>query len=212
MKESCWLDTWRVVVVEVSFRVTRMSRLIFESYAYVTQDTRMYVVEFRKPTSSLTQPSSSAGSSITSHYCTRLSNSLPSCPLFTSHGFPKPAGQRPCVRKSLKLSSKYVCSDDERYLGWIQNNTPILLVPSISIQQSTFSSHISPFCSFIPFQFSSTNAQAMTSNANADVSPENLVVRFSEAVDGFPLPKGHSHSPKLQAEQVPGAEAFLKEK
>jgi hypothetical protein len=27
--------------------------------------------------------------------------------------------------------------------------------------------------------------------AKADIPPENLVVRFSEAVDGFPLPKGH---------------------
>jgi hypothetical protein len=27
--------------------------------------------------------------------------------------------------------------------------------------------------------------------AKADIPPEKLVVRFSEAVDGFPLPKGH---------------------
>jgi hypothetical protein len=27
--------------------------------------------------------------------------------------------------------------------------------------------------------------------AKAEISPDNLVVRFSEAVDGFPLPKGH---------------------
>eukprot|EP00568_Trieres_chinensis_P009634 CAMPEP_0183303970 /NCGR_PEP_ID=MMETSP0160_2-20130417/9224_1 /TAXON_ID=2839 ORGANISM="Odontella Sinensis, Strain Grunow 1884" /NCGR_SAMPLE_ID=MMETSP0160_2 /ASSEMBLY_ACC=CAM_ASM_000250 /LENGTH=72 /DNA_ID=CAMNT_0025466949 /DNA_START=107 /DNA_END=325 /DNA_ORIENTATION=- len=29
--------------------------------------------------------------------------------------------------------------------------------------------------------------------ANAEISKENVVVRFSEAVDGFPLPKGHTH-------------------
>ena len=27
--------------------------------------------------------------------------------------------------------------------------------------------------------------------AKADIPPQNIVVRFSEAVDGFPLPKGH---------------------
>ena len=27
--------------------------------------------------------------------------------------------------------------------------------------------------------------------AKADIPPANLVVRFSEGVDGFPLPKGH---------------------
>jgi hypothetical protein len=52
----------------------------------------------------------------------------------------------------------------------------------------------------------------MVSVQGADISPENLVVRFSEAVDGFPLPKGHSESPDLQAPQKPGAEAFLKDK
>ena len=55
-------------------------------------------------------------------------------------------------------------------------------------------------------------AQAMTSVKGADISPDNLVVRFGEAVDGFPLPKGHSMNPDLQAEQKPGAEAFLKDK
>ena len=54
--------------------------------------------------------------------------------------------------------------------------------------------------------------KAMTANKNADISPDNLVVRFSEAVDGFPLPKGHSENPDLAAEQKPGAEAFLKDK
>jgi len=29
---------------------------------------------------------------------------------------------------------------------------------------------------------------------NAEISKENLVVRFGEAVDGFPLPKGHDHT------------------
>ena len=28
----------------------------------------------------------------------------------------------------------------------------------------------------------------------AEISKENVVVRFSEAVDGFPLPKGHDHT------------------
>ena len=46
----------------------------------------------------------------------------------------------------------------------------------------------------------------------ADISPDNLVVRFSESVDGFPLPQGHSHNPNLAAEQKEGAEAFLKDR
>ena len=54
--------------------------------------------------------------------------------------------------------------------------------------------------------------QAMVANKSADVAPENLVVRFSEAVDGFPLPKGHSANPDLQASQKEGAEAFLKDR
>ncbi|CAJ1953481.1 unnamed protein product [Cylindrotheca closterium] len=54
--------------------------------------------------------------------------------------------------------------------------------------------------------------KAMCAQKDADISPENLVVRFSEAVDGFPLPKGHSENPALQAPQKPEAEAFLAEK
>ncbi|CAB9505772.1 DSBA-like thioredoxin domain [Seminavis robusta] len=54
--------------------------------------------------------------------------------------------------------------------------------------------------------------KAMVSVKAADISPDNLVVRFSESVDGFPLPKGHSANPDLQAPQKPGAEAFLAEK
>ena len=34
---------------------------------------------------------------------------------------------------------------------------------------------------------------------SADISPDNLVVRFSESVDGFPLPKGYSDNPELAA-------------
>jgi len=56
------------------------------------------------------------------------------------------------------------------------------------------------------------NNQAMVSVKGADISPDNLVVRFSEAVDGFPLPTGHSANPELQAPQKPGAEAFLKDR
>lgn len=52
----------------------------------------------------------------------------------------------------------------------------------------------------------------MTSVKSADISPDNLVVRFSESVDGFPLPQGHSENPKLQAPQKEGAEAFLAKK
>jgi hypothetical protein len=54
--------------------------------------------------------------------------------------------------------------------------------------------------------------KAMVSVEGADVSAENLVVRFSEAVDGFPLPKGISVNPELNAEQKEGAEAFLKDR
>mmetsp|Transcript_12673 Transcript_12673/g.15246 ORF Transcript_12673/g.15246 Transcript_12673/m.15246 type:complete len:83 (-) Transcript_12673:475-723(-) len=54
--------------------------------------------------------------------------------------------------------------------------------------------------------------KAMASVEGADISTENLVVRFSESVDGFPLPKGHSENPALQAPQKEGAEAFLAEK
>jgi hypothetical protein len=40
--------------------------------------------------------------------------------------------------------------------------------------------------------------KAMTAHPTADIAKENLVVRFSESVDGFPLPKGHSMNPDLQ--------------
>ena len=33
---------------------------------------------------------------------------------------------------------------------------------------------------------------------SAEISPQNLVVRFSESLDGFPLPKGYSENPELQ--------------
>ena len=52
----------------------------------------------------------------------------------------------------------------------------------------------------------------MIAHKSADIAPANLVVRFSEAVDGFPLPKGHSQNPDLQAEQKPEAEAYLKDR
>lgn len=52
----------------------------------------------------------------------------------------------------------------------------------------------------------------MVSVEGADISAENLVVRFSEAVDGFPLPKGFSDNLELNAEQKAGAEAFLKDR
>lgn len=54
--------------------------------------------------------------------------------------------------------------------------------------------------------------KAMVSHPGADVAKENLVVRFSEAVDGFPLPKGHSMNPDLRSPQKDGAEAFLKDR
>jgi len=62
------------------------------------------------------------------------------------------------------------------------------------------------------YSFGATRLQAMVAHPEADVAPENLVVRFSEAVDGFPLPKGHSQNPDLQAPQKEGAEAFLKDR
>ena len=48
--------------------------------------------------------------------------------------------------------------------------------------------------------------------AAAQISPNNIVVRFSESVDGFPLPTGHSLNPELQAPQKPEGEAFLKDR
>lgn len=54
--------------------------------------------------------------------------------------------------------------------------------------------------------------KAMVGVKEADISPQNLVIRFAESVDGFPLPKGHSENPELRAEQKTGAEAFLAEK
>lgn len=42
--------------------------------------------------------------------------------------------------------------------------------------------------------------KAMVNVKSADISPDNLVVRFSESVDGFPLPKGYSDNPDLAAE------------
>jgi hypothetical protein len=52
----------------------------------------------------------------------------------------------------------------------------------------------------------------MVAVKGADISADNLVVRFAEAVDGFPLPKGHSANPELRAPQKPEGEAFLKDK
>lgn len=54
--------------------------------------------------------------------------------------------------------------------------------------------------------------KAMTNHPKADVSEANLVVRFSEAVDGFSLPKGHSSNPALSEPQKPDGEAFLKDR
>mmetsp|Transcript_36516 Transcript_36516/g.40770 ORF Transcript_36516/g.40770 Transcript_36516/m.40770 type:complete len:83 (+) Transcript_36516:93-341(+) len=54
--------------------------------------------------------------------------------------------------------------------------------------------------------------KVMTSHPEADVSEANLVVRFSEAVDGFSLPKGHSKNPALNEQQKPDGEAFLKDR
>jgi hypothetical protein len=51
--------------------------------------------------------------------------------------------------------------------------------------------------------------QALVSVEGADISAQNVVVRFSESVDGFPLPHGYSHNPELQAPSKPGAEAYL---
>ena len=41
--------------------------------------------------------------------------------------------------------------------------------------------------------------KAMTSVKSAEIAPDNLVVRFSESVGGFPLPKGYSENPDLSA-------------
>jgi len=54
--------------------------------------------------------------------------------------------------------------------------------------------------------------KAMTSHPEADVAEANLVVRFSEAVDGFSLPKGHSNNPALSEPQKLDGEAFLKDR
>jgi hypothetical protein len=54
--------------------------------------------------------------------------------------------------------------------------------------------------------------KAMTSHPEADISEANLVVRFSEAVDGFSLPKGHSNNPALSEPQKADGEAFLKDR
>jgi phenylpyruvate tautomerase PptA (4-oxalocrotonate tautomerase family) len=54
--------------------------------------------------------------------------------------------------------------------------------------------------------------RVMVAHPEADIAKENLVVRFSEAVDGFSLPKGHSMNPELQEPQKPEAEAYLKDR
>ena len=41
--------------------------------------------------------------------------------------------------------------------------------------------------------------KAMVAVDGADVPADRLVVRFGEAVDPFPLPKGYSASPELAA-------------
>ena len=68
------------------------------------------------------------------------------------------------------------------------------------------------FCFVLVLLNTTQNEKAMVSVEGADIAPANIVVRFGEAVDGFPLPKGHSLNPDLTAEQVPGAEAFLSDK
>jgi len=35
--------------------------------------------------------------------------------------------------------------------------------------------------------------KAVTSVKSAEITPDKVVVRFGEAVDGFPLPAGHTH-------------------
>lgn len=54
--------------------------------------------------------------------------------------------------------------------------------------------------------------KVMVAHPEADIAKENLVVRFSESVDGFSLPKGHSMNPALQEPQKPDAEAYLKDR
>lgn len=54
--------------------------------------------------------------------------------------------------------------------------------------------------------------KVMVAHPESDIAKENLVVRFSESVDGFPLPKGHSMNPDLQGEIKPEAEAYLKDR
>eukprot|EP00529_Nitzschia_sp_RCC80_P040106 CAMPEP_0113490684 /NCGR_PEP_ID=MMETSP0014_2-20120614/27173_1 /TAXON_ID=2857 /ORGANISM="Nitzschia sp." /LENGTH=82 /DNA_ID=CAMNT_0000384463 /DNA_START=69 /DNA_END=317 /DNA_ORIENTATION=- /assembly_acc=CAM_ASM_000159 len=54
--------------------------------------------------------------------------------------------------------------------------------------------------------------KVMVAHPDADIAKENLMVRFSESVDGFPLPKGHSMNPDLQGAVNPEAEAYLKDR
>ena len=54
--------------------------------------------------------------------------------------------------------------------------------------------------------------KVMVAHDKADIVPDNLVVRFSEAVDGFSLPKGHSSNPQLAEPQQPHGEAYLKDR
>ena len=35
--------------------------------------------------------------------------------------------------------------------------------------------------------------KALTSVKSADITPDKVVIRFSESVDGFKLPEGHTH-------------------
>ena len=35
--------------------------------------------------------------------------------------------------------------------------------------------------------------KALTSVKSAEITPDKVVVRFSESVDGFALPAGHTH-------------------
>lgn len=44
----------------------------------------------------------------------------------------------------------------------------------------------------------------MTGVKAAQISPENLVIRFGESVDAFPLPKGFSANANLQAHSTAG--------
>lgn len=120
----------------------------------------------------------------------------PTCLWYISHGCPRPVGRPKCARKSPMLSFRYIVSI---WISWRCRNG--------MERYSIIITHL--FIFLLLFKYCIYIQALVTQVPEADISAQNLVVRFSESVDGFPLPVGYSRNPELNATPKPGAEAFL---